>query len=256
MTHWLVRPRPDPNAGLRLFCFPCAGKGASMYRRWGPELLPGVEVYGVQPPGRERRLREPAFTRMVDLVEAVTDALRSWFDRPFALFGHSLGALVAFEVARRLRHHSWPEPWHVFVSGRRAPHLARRHTPMAHLDDIAFVTEMRRRYDGIPGEVLQHADLMELLLPTLRADITAFEGYVYEPGEPLGCPITAYGGSDDLEADCDGVAAWRQHTRAAFRYRIFPGNHFFLQSARALVLRDLAETLAPLVQADCLARRV
>lgn len=249
MTPWLLRQKSDPNACLRLYCFPSAGMGASMYRTWAPEMPVGVEMYGVQPPGREGRLRDPAFTRMADLVDAATDALWSGLDRPFALFGHSLGALVAFEVARRLWRRGGPQPWHVIASGRRAPHLALRHPPMAHLDDTAFVAEVRRRYDGIPEEVLQHPDLMALLLPTLRADITAFEGYAYEPGEPLGCPITAYGGDDDFEARCDEVTAWRQHTRAGFRHRIFPGKHFFVQSARALVLRDLGETLAPLVQA-------
>jgi medium-chain acyl-[acyl-carrier-protein] hydrolase len=138
---------------------------------------------------------------MADLVGAATDELWSWLDRPFALFGHSLGALVAFEVARRLRHRRGPEPRHVFLSGRRAPHLAERYPPMAHLDDVAFVTEVRRRYNGISEEVLQHADLMELLLPTLRADIKAFEAYTYEPGEPLGSPITAYGGDQDPGSD-------------------------------------------------------
>ncbi len=241
---WLLRYAPEPRAEMRVLCFPCAGMGASMYRPWASMLPPGVELCAVQPPGREGRFRDEAFTRVPDLVAAAHDALLPYLDRPFALFGHSLGALIAFEMARRWEAGGGKGLRHLFVSARRAPHLPPRRAPIAHLAPDAFVAEIRRRYNGIPDEVLRHADLMELLLPALRADITMLEGYAYGAGAPLACPITAYGGADDAEATAEEVEAWREYTRAPFRQRIFPGGHFFVKASQAALLCDVSQALA------------
>ena len=243
---WLFRPAPRPGARVRLFCFPYAGAGASTYRAWPGHVPDTVEICAVQLPGREGRLREAPFTCFRDLVEAAVGALGPHIDRPFALFGHSMGALVAFEVARALAARRGATPLHLFVSGEGAPHLPSRYAPITHLAHDAFVAEVRRRYDGIPEEVFRTSELMELLVPTLRADMTALEGHTHMAGLPLSCPITAYGGSDDPEATETEIAAWREHGTGVFRYLILPGTHFFVQTSRALLVDDVVKALGRL----------
>jgi medium-chain acyl-[acyl-carrier-protein] hydrolase len=238
---WLYLPGPNSQAALRLFCFPYAGTGATVFRRWPASLPAGVEVCGVRLPGREGRLREPAFDRLAPLVEALAAALPPALDRPFAFFGHSMGALVAFELAHRLRRDGRPGPRHLFVSGRTAPqcHLDTcRHT----LPEPQFREELRR-LGGTPREVLEHPELMQVLLPILRADFAVCETYAHEPDEPLDCPITAFGGLEDETARREDMEGWAVHTRAGFRLRMLPGNHFFLHSAESRLLQMLGDEL-------------
>jgi medium-chain acyl-[acyl-carrier-protein] hydrolase len=182
---------------------------------------------------------------MAELVEALTAAIAPWFDRPFVILGHSLGALTGFEVALRLRREGMPGPRHFVASGHRAPHLAHRHEPLAHLDDVTFVAELKRRYDGIPEAVLRNPELMELVLPTLRADLRLLEDYAYHSELQLDCPITCFGGLDDAEARRDELDAWGTHTAKEFQVCMFPGGHFFLQSAVDRVAAALAPIFAP-----------
>ena len=240
-------PLERPHARLRLFCFPYAGVGASAYRTWAALVPETVEVRAVQLPGRESRLREACATAMPALVEDVTAGIQPLLDRPFALFGHSLGALLAFETARRLAGVPGAGPAHLFASGRRAPHLPARSRPIADLEPGAFLEEIRRRYDGVPRQILEEPDLLALLLPALRADITLIESYRYEAVAPLECPITVYGGVDDIEARHDELSAWRVHTRSSFALRMFPGSHFFIRSFGAAVTSDLSGVLRRLV---------
>lgn len=248
---WLLRPRPVRQAAVRLFCFPYAGVGGSVYVPWARELPPTVDVCPVQLPGREARLHEPACPWLSELVAALVPALEAYLDVPCALFGHSMGALMAFELARELRRQGKPGPALLFVSGRRAPHLGSRREPFSHLPDADFVAEIRRRYDGVPGEVLEHQDLMALLLPALRADISLIEHYVFLDGPVLDCPISAFGGQADPEASEAELTAWRQHTRGAFTHQIVPGDHFFIRSARAELVAAVAaglQSICPMVQ--------
>jgi medium-chain acyl-[acyl-carrier-protein] hydrolase len=240
---WFVRPVPRPFADLRLFCLPHAGVGASVYRPWAAAMPADVELVAVQPPGRETRLREPAFSGLDELVDALLDAMTSLLDRPFALFGHSMGACVAYEAARRMESAGLPAPERLFVSGRRAPSVPATDPPMNGLSDDAFIAEIQRRYGGIPAEVLRHPELVALLLPTLRADIQALERHVHQRSAPLRAPIFALGGAQDPVVSADGLAAWRSETASAFALRLFPGGHFYLQTTRDTVIETVTSAL-------------
>lgn len=239
---WLVRQRPRAEAKLRLFCLPYAGGGAMIYRNWAEALPPQVEVCAVQLPGRENRLGEPPFEEMSPLVEALAAAIAPELDRPFALFGHSMGAKIGFELARHLRRASGPVPAHLFVAGCRAPQSPRRRPGIHALPEAEFIGELGR-LGGTPPEVLAHAELMRLMMPMLRADTSLCDTYSYEPCEPLNCPVTAFGGLSDADVTPADVEAWRGQTRAAFSFHLLPGDHFFINSERNILLQLLARAL-------------
>lgn len=239
---FLFRPKPNPGARLQLFCVPFAGRGASVFREWPDALGDMVELSAIQLPGRESRLREPPFTRMHGAVQELLGTLRLELDRPFALFGHSMGAVICFELARALRAEN-KTPAHLIVSGRRAPQYPDRRPPLTSLPDNEFVAEICRRYNGIPREVFDHPELLELLLPTLRADVELLETYEYKEAPPFAFPITALGGDSDSETSKEEIAAWRDQTSAGFSMKIFSGDHFFLQSAAADVLETIQTAL-------------
>lgn len=224
---WLRRLRPNPAARLRLFCFPFAGGSASIYRTW-PEGLPAdVEAFGIQLPGRENRLMEAPHTSVPLLLEPLTAAVAPYLDRTTVFFGHSLGSLIAFELARTLHQRGLGQPARLIVSARRAPQVPPSRTPVHNLSDAEFLTELRR-LNGTPPAVLEHQELMELLLPVLRADFALSEAYRFPGGEPLDCPITAFGAIDDAEVSREALAAWREQTRSEFALHLFPGGHFYL----------------------------
>lgn len=242
---WIVCPKPNPRAALRLFCFPYAGGGTSVFRLWPDELPPDIEVCAVQLPGRETQLAEPPITDIGRMVQAVIRGLAPAFDAPFALFGHSMGALIAFEVARQLRAQFGLAPVHLFISGRRAPHLPDNDVPISHLPEPAFVEQFSQRYENsIPRLILEEAELREIFLPILRADITLLETYVYAPQAPLDCPISVFGGTEDKRATPDQLLAWQDQTRGSFTLELLPGGHFFLHSARGPLLGSIAQKLA------------
>lgn len=240
---WLMCPRPNPRAALRLFCFPYSGAGASIFAAWPNVLPPGIELYAVQLPGRESRLRESPYTSLPPLVADVAEVVRPMLDRPFAFFGHSMGALVAFELARYLRRRHNLTPVLLCASGHRAPHLPDPHPPAYVMPEPELISELRR-LNGTPREVLEHPELLQLVLPILRADFEVCETYAYAADRPLECPIVACGGLEDTDVSREEVAAWREQTSAAFALRMFPGDHFFLHSARPLLLQTLARELA------------
>jgi medium-chain acyl-[acyl-carrier-protein] hydrolase len=176
-------------------------------------------------------------------VAVLAEVIEPLLDRPFAFFGHSLGALLAFEVARALQRKGSRSPVHLFVSGRRAPSRPDPDPAMSHLPEKAFVSEMRRRWDGIPAAVLSEPELLQLLLPTLRADIALVENYVYVPGSPLECPISCFGGTEDPSLRETDLGPWRLQTRGAFSQHMFPGGHFFVQTSREQVLAAVKHAL-------------
>lgn len=240
---WLGWPKPNPLAHMRLFCFPYAGGSSLIYRTWPNELISDVEVCLINLPGRAQRLREPAFTQLSLLVREIATAIRPFLNKPFAFFGHSMGALIGFELARQLRLEGAPAPAQLFLSGRGAPHLAEVDTPTFDLPDEAFVQELRR-LKGTPAEVLENPELMQLMIPLLRADFEVCQTYEYKQEAPLDCPITVFGGLQDEDVPKAQLEAWREYTTSTFKLLMLPGGHFFLNTERAVLLRILSQELA------------
>lgn len=241
---WLAGdPREAPGAALRLLCFAHAGGGAAFFFPWRRALGPRVEVRPVVLPGRESRSREPAFRSLEALLGPLCDALAPHLDRPYAMFGHSMGAVVAYEAARRLAAAGCP-PALLAVSGRRAPGAPRTRRPFSGLPDRDFLAALAA-LNGTPAEVLGDDRLLHAMLPTLRADIELNERYARLPGPPLACPLVAYAGSSDPEVDLEELLAWHEETSGPFTLRSFAGDHFYLKGARADVMSALRRDLAP-----------
>lgn len=239
--------KADPRAAVRLFCLPYAGGGAQIYRGWGQLLPPGVDVWPVQLPGRGSRYRERPYTGFDALVSDVAEAIRPFADAPFCLFGHSLGALVSFELAHRLREDYDAEPLHLFVSGCRGPQFPRGGpTNIHHLPDDEFIAQLRE-LNGTPREVLDNPDLIQVMMETLRADFKLAETYQCSTDSKLSCPITALGGSEDDAAPQDGIEGWREQTTGPFDLWMLPGDHFFLHTAEPMVLNILSQQLKRLL---------
>jgi medium-chain acyl-[acyl-carrier-protein] hydrolase len=241
-----VYPSRNYNARLRLFCFPYAGGGATIFSPWARSLPPEVEVVAIQPPGREARIAEKPYSDMAQLVEAMHAQVLPHLDRPFAFYGHSNGGLMAFELARTLRRTGGPMPLHLFVGGRPAPQLDDEDEKIHALPHDEFLAALRR-FAGTPEEILQNAEIMELIEPLLRADFCLGETYAYVPEPPLDLPISAYGGVGDEEVSPEQVEAWREQTSGQFHVQMFDGDHFFINGNRAEVLQHLSRELRPLL---------
>ena len=237
-TPWLNLFRHNPEASLRLFCFPYAGGAASIFRNWADHLPADIEVCPVQLPGRGPRIREAPFLGVPRLITALCRELLPYLDKPFVFFGHSLGALISFELARKLSQDSQLEPLHLFVSGRLAPQLPDTMPPTYDLPEEEFVKELRR-LNGTPAEVLDQPELLQLIAPTLRADFKLCETYEHLTRPPLKCSITALGGLYDEDVTREQLEPWREHTSAAFSLKMLPGDHFFLHSSESMLLQIL-----------------
>jgi medium-chain acyl-[acyl-carrier-protein] hydrolase len=238
---WIRFHAPDACARLRLFCFPHAGAGASVYRGWNGRLPSWIDVCPVQLPGREERIREPCFTNMDALCAALLPALAPYLDMPVALFGHSMGALIAYQAATRLRDQG-RSPVHLLVSGHRAPHLPLGRPPSYNLPDPVF-RERLRSLNGTPEPVLQNRELMDLVRPLLRADFELSECTPRERRDPLECPVTAFGGLADGEVRRSHLEAWRETTRGEFYLHMFAGDHFYIAGNESELTWLLAQRL-------------
>jgi medium-chain acyl-[acyl-carrier-protein] hydrolase len=238
---WLPPLRRMTGSGARLFCFPYAGGSATAFATW-PERLPGVDVRPVHLPGRGSRLHEMPIPELHPITQTLAVELLPLLDRPFAFFGHSMGALLAFEMTRYLTRHELPLPTHLFASGRRAPQIRDEDVPSPGLPD-AEITELLRTLGGTPPEVLDEPELIALILPALRADFAVCASYEYSAEPPLACPITVFGGDDDEESAPGYLEAWQDQTTAPLRIRKFPGGHFFLQTHENAVLEEMGATI-------------
>ncbi|MFJ9109274.1 thioesterase II family protein [Streptomyces sp. NPDC102283] len=239
----LVRPLVSrPHASLRLFCFPYAGGGISVFRGWSAGLPGEVEPWAIQLPGREDRIGTPPFQSMSDVLNALVPAIIPQLDRPFAFFGHSMGSVVALELTRTLQRLEAGSPDHLFVSGRLPPHAVEVVNSPLHQRSDAELTEVLRSWQATPEAVLADRELMRLLLPVIRADLSVIETHTFTDGPLLDCPITAFGGTED-NADPSVLARWGELTSSQSDLRMFPGGHFFLNSARETVVAAVSAGL-------------
>jgi medium-chain acyl-[acyl-carrier-protein] hydrolase len=245
MASWLVQPSAKPAAAIRLFCVPFAGVGPSAFRGWSQNLPLTIDAIYVHLPGRESRVREASLTDVLRVAHEAANAIAPFTDQPFALFGHSLGALIAFEVARSLRCAGLPAPVRLFVSASRAPQMPSPFPALHGLEDSALLRHVNERYNGsVPQEVFEDDELRELVVPALRADFEALETYRHVVQAPLMCPISAFGGTNDSTLGRAALEAWAAQTSGDFRLRFVDGGHFYLQSARRQLIADICDALA------------
>jgi medium-chain acyl-[acyl-carrier-protein] hydrolase len=230
MPGWIAVPAKSDPQRLRLICAPYAGGAASEFHGWAQRLR-DVQVCPVHLPGRQSRIAERALTSMDAIVGPLLEAMRPLAEQPYALFGHSLGALVVFELARALRRIGAPPPLHLIAAGCRAPQRRYPYPPIVHLSDAQFIDGLRRLH-GTPAALLANAELMQMMLPTLRADFQVCETYAYRDEPPLACPIVAFGGLADPGVTRLELSDWQQQTTDAFRVEMLTGGHFFVESER------------------------
>lgn len=238
---WFVRYSSVDAPALRLFCFPYAGGGSSAFRGWSEGLPAGVDIWAAQLPGREARVAEPALRRLDSLIEALYEAILPRLDMPYAFFGHSMGALVAFELTRRLRRTGAPLPSRLLLGAFRAPQLPNPHIRIHHLPDEVLKTVLRK--EGTPRQVLENDELMRALLPMLRADLEICDTYQYREERPLAMPMSVYGGHQDVRVSRSDLDMWRTQADGPFRLAMLPGSHFFLHNSQDLLLAELSRDL-------------
>lgn len=217
-----------------------------MFYPWASRLPESIELSAVQLPGRETRLSEQPLTHMKDILDGLMAEITEQIDRPYALFGHSMGALICFELWRALQRHGAPAPAGLFVSGRRAPSLPNPEGNIHTLSDQDFVDELSRRYNGIPQVIRDHSEMMQMFVPIMRSDLTVIETYEFIAGPILDLPVFLYGGRDDAQLSRSSIEAWRAMTAGNLTLRLFPGGHFYLQDDRDRLLDVLSSDLADL----------
>jgi len=238
-NNWFVCPQPNSSAEIRLFFFPYAGGGPTVFNKWPAEFPSNMEIWIAHYPGRGSRYNEPLIKELITLVEKINDAIQPLLDKPFIFFGHSMGGMIAFELIRNLRQRKLPQPNILFISACGAPQLPDPQSPIHTLPDAEFIKSLQE-LNGIPSEVVNHPELMELLLPTLRADFEAIESYQYISNEyPLSCPIIALGGHDDPRVSQERLEGWASHTNTNFKTIYFPGGHFFINMNKDAVIAEI-----------------
>ena len=242
---WFFVPRRLSNPRIRVFCFPYAGGSATLFRDWPKKLPEDIELTGVQLPGRAFRLKDPPYTQMSSLLDELENQIGPHLDVPFVFWGHSFGALLAFELVRRFEKKGRALPLLVVLSGRRAPHLPKTGFDVRSMDDEEFIDELRK-LGGTPEEIINNRRLMNLVLPALRADFELLHQWKHEPGETLAVPLRVAGGKDDTPIKEEDLEAWGQYTRSGFSVHMFKGGHFYVHDAEDELLPWLSRTLANL----------
>ena len=226
----------------RLYCFAYAGGSSSIYAAWARALAPAIAVLGVEMPGHGSRFAETPLTTVSEMATDAADAIAASGSRaPYAFYGHSLGAIVAFETSRILGERFAEQPIHLFAGAARAPHLPAVVAPVSHLPSGEFLEAVQQRYGGLPAALFEEPELLEMVLPVLRADFTAYENYTYTQAAPLHHPITAFHGTDDPVVRSAAVNEWSHVTDSLFRLKEVEGDHFFLNTSRELLLQHIRE---------------
>jgi medium-chain acyl-[acyl-carrier-protein] hydrolase len=239
---WFANAQCNRRADSRLFCFPYAGASSVVYHNWAKSLPEFVDVIPVQLPGRGMRLHTAPLTRMDRLTEQLSPVLAEFLDRPFYFFGHSMGALIAFELAHALRMRYGVEPEALFVSGREPPSVPERETHIHRLPKDEFVAHLRL-LNGTHPDLLENEEILELILPVLRADFELVHTYSFKRGVKLACPIRAFGGSQDPEANEEIIRQWQDFTSGPFSMEIIEGDHFFIHQRKDQLLDSLSRAL-------------
>ena len=241
-SNWFQVARPVVSPRLRLFCFSYAGGNASTYREWHKRLPEDVEVCSIQLPGRGSRFKEKAFTDLDSLLTSLVAEIEPYTETSYAFFGHSMGAQVAFELARKLRDKGLEQPKCLIVSGRRAPQRAKKSKPIYSLPEAEFRDEIRR-LNGTPEEALNNPELMDLVSPILRADFQLIETWVYQPSDPIDVPVLALGGVKDKQVTMDDLEDWKKVTKGPFCLELFSGDHFFINQATDTLLNTVNQAI-------------
>jgi medium-chain acyl-[acyl-carrier-protein] hydrolase len=231
-------------ARLRLFCFSFAGGSATEFLPWHPLLAPEIELCAIQLPGRGARFAEPPLTMMSQVIDTIGQLIAQNNELPFAFFGHSLGALLAFEASHHCLNHALSVPVRLFLSGCNAPQrLGNR--PLLHLLDNAALIEALKEFNGTPVEVLVNPELMRMALPALRADFMLAENYIYSPRPPLPIPITVLSGTQDNHIQSEYLADWGNETSGDCELHMFKGDHFFIRKQAEAITALINSSLAP-----------
>lgn len=245
---WFVIPKPNPNARIRLFCFPYAGGNAGTYLAWAEQLPSAVELVALQLPGRATRFAEPAISDMQHMIEALLKHSASFTERPYVLFGHSLGSKVAYEFAATMCRLGNRKPSHLLVSGSGAPHLPGEKIPLYNLPEAEFIAKLEK-LQGTPLEILHNKELMAMLTPLIRADFKIADTYRPD-ARPIHCPLTILGGTLDQDVSADMLAGWNQLTHYPGHVHMIEGNHFFVEQNRSAVLAIVNQTLESLLSVN------
>ncbi|HEB83352.1 MAG TPA: thioesterase [Gammaproteobacteria bacterium] len=241
-NRWIADVNSDDGIKYRLFCFPYAGAGATVYRPWKMRLLPDIDVCPVQLPGRENRMAEQPIVDIRQMIPELVIAIKPYLDRPFAFFGHCIGALIAYELAGELQRRGLPQPDHVYASAFRAPDYDNPNKILHALSEEEFKQELKG-YGGISSVILENDEVMGKLMPLFRADFALHENYQATDLPELQCPISVFGGTDDHIVQQEHMTGWADKTSALVTTKMFPGGHFFINNNRENILETIRENV-------------
>ncbi len=227
---WFFCKNPKPQSSIRLFCFPFGGGGASVFHNWADAMGDEIEVRALQLPGRETRFSEPKEKDLSNLIKNIVQALETYRDKPFAIFGYSFGALLAFEACRELRRQDKKMPLHLFIAALQAPQTPGAYPPISELEDKEFIQKVEYLYEP-QGEAWSNLELRDFLLPVLRDDIALYESYVFREEAPLICPIDVFAGEQDRATPIALTQCWSEQTSSKMKHHVFIGGHFFIENA-------------------------
>ncbi len=227
---WFFCRKPNPQASIRLFCFPFGGGGASVFHNWADAMGNDIEVRALQLPGRETRFTEPREKDLNKLINDIEQAIEAYQDKPFAIFGYSFGALLAFEVSRKLARQGKKMPIHLFIAALQAPQVPDAHPPISALPNDDFIRKVEYFYEP-QGEAWNNLELREFLLPVLKDDIALYESHVYREDALLPCPIDVFAGEHDLSIPLEATRHWSEQTSNTINHHVFPGGHFFIDNS-------------------------
>jgi len=241
-SDWFIPFKQERNSSVRLFCFHYGGGSASAFREWPKDIPDFTELIAIQMPGRESRFNEPLLNNVSEVIDQLYMNFDRYLDKPFIFFGHSIGALIAFEFVRTLRRRINLQPKHLIVSGTKAPQAPLRRKPIHALPDLQFIEELKK-YNGIPSAIIEDKELISLFVPTIRSDFSISETYEYYNELPLDCPITALGGLNDHTFNHEDLLKWQEQTTSSFKHHLLPGDHFFIKTSYQEVMKIVNQVL-------------